>query len=135
LFGAGTVPHAKYMPRQLLGSHAETVALEYLRDQGLVLLARNFRCKGGEIDLVMWERRTLVLIEVRFRSSDEYGGAAASVTPQKQRRIIRAARCLLAQQSALRRHPARFDVVAVAPGAGASGIQWIRAAFDVAQRR
>ncbi len=121
--------------RKLLGSSAETTALEYLCNQGLVLIARNFRCRGGEIDLVMLEQRTLVLIEVRFRSSDEFGGAAASVTPHKQRRIIRAARYLLTQQAALRRYPARFDVIAVAPGAGTSGIHWIRAAFDIAQRQ
>jgi putative endonuclease len=120
--------------RKLRGSAAEDAALAYLRAQGLQLIARNFRCKLGEIDLVMLERRTLVLVEVRFRSSIEYGSAAASVTPYKQRRIIRAARYLLTTQAALRRYPARFDVIAVAPGAGDSGIDWIRAAFDIAQR-
>jgi putative endonuclease len=121
--------------RKLLGSGAEEAALHYLRGQGLELIARNFRCKGGEIDLVMLERRTLVLIEVRYRSSDAFGGAAASVAPYKQRRIIRAARYLLTVQPALRRYPARFDVIAVMPQAAASGIDWIRAAFDIAQRR
>jgi len=127
----GTVPCTA---RSLRGSAAETTALEYLRAQGLQLIARNFRCKLGEIDLVMLERRTLVLIEVRYRSSTAYGGAAASVTPYKQRRIIRAARYLLTTQAALRRYPARFDVIAVAPADGAAGIHWIRAAFDIAQR-
>jgi len=133
-FGAGTVPKKGQSPALLNGSGAEAVALEYLRGQGLVLITRNFRCKGGEIDLVMLERRTLVLVEVRFRSSDKFGGAAASVTPYKQRRIIRAARYLLTQQAALRRYPARFDVIAVTPEAGAWSIDWIRAAFDIAQR-
>jgi putative endonuclease len=83
----------------------------------------------------MLEQRTLVLIEVRYRSSEEFGGAARSVTPHKQRRIIQAARYLLATRAALRRYPARFDVVAIEPRAGGgSHIDWIRAAFDIAQR-
>src|SRR5262245_30253442 len=102
--------------RQARGRAAENAALEYLRAHGLQLIARNFRCKMGEIDLVMLERRTLVLIEVRYRSGTEFGGAAASVTPYKQRRIIRAARYLLTTQAALRHLPARFDVIAVTPG-------------------
>jgi putative endonuclease len=120
--------------RKLRGTAAEDAALAYLRAQGLQLIVRNFRCKLGEIDLVMLEQRTLVLIEVRYRSRIEYGGAAASVTPYKQRRIIRAARYLLATRAALRRYPARFDVIAVTPGAGEADIDWIRAAFDIAQR-
>jgi putative endonuclease len=121
--------------RKRLGAAAETAALKYLRAQGLELLIRNFRCKIGEIDLVMLERRqTLVLIEVRYRSRAEFGGAAASVAPYKQRRIIQAARYLLTTQAPLRRYPARFDVVAVTPERSGTAVDWIRAAFDIAQR-
>ena len=67
--------------KQIAGDNAEDRALAYLLRQGLQLRTRNFRCKGGEIDLIMNERETLVFIEVRKRSSMRYGGAAASVTP------------------------------------------------------
>jgi putative endonuclease len=72
------------------------------------------------------EGRTLVLVEVRYRSSSEYGGAAASVTLRKQRRIINAARHLLTTRAELRRYPARFDVIAMSE---LSQLQWIKGAF------
>lgn len=115
------------MLRTEAGNEAENRALAYLQRFGLTLVARNYRCKAGELDLVMLEGATLVLIEVRYRSSPEYGGAAASVTFKKQRRIINAARHLLATRADLRRYRARFDVIAM------SGLreepQWIKAAF------
>jgi putative endonuclease len=113
------------------GEAAEDAALAYLEEQGLKLMARNHRCKGGELDLVMLHGKTLALIEVRYRSSDDYGGAAASVTWFKQRRIILAARHLLATQRQLRRYPARFDVVAVTSGSRGLEIEWIKAAFTM----
>jgi putative endonuclease len=116
------------MLRTEAGSEAEGEALAYLQKFGLTLIARNYRCKGGEIDLVMLEGATLVLIEVRYRSSLRYGGAAASVTLRKQRRIINAARHLLATRSDLRRYRARFDVIAMSRLHEEP--QWIKAAFD-----
>jgi putative endonuclease len=113
------------------GAAAEDAALAYLQEHGLKLIARNHRCKGGELDLVMLHGNTLALIEVRFRSSDDYGGAAASVTWFKQRRIILAARHLLATHRHLRRYPARFDVVAVTRGVHGRQIEWIKAAFTM----
>jgi len=116
--------------RKEAGAAAENAALKHLSAAGLKLVARNYRCRGGELDLVMIDSRTLALIEVRYRSSDDFGGAAASVNWFKQRRIILAARHLLTTRSDLRRYPARFDVIAV------SGfdwlkprIEWIKAAF------
>nr|WP_255429290.1 YraN family protein [Ramlibacter albus] len=109
------------------GDAAEDLALAHLQAQGLQLVTRNFRTPGrggGEIDLVMREGSTLVFVEVRKRASRAYGGAAASVTPVKQRRIVFAARHYLLR---LRNAPAcRFDVVSFEGGA----VQWIRAAFD-----
>lgn len=113
------------------GEAAEDAALAHLKALGLKLIARNHRCKGGELDLVMLHGKTLALIEVRYRSSDDYGGAAASVTWFKQRRIILAARHLLATNRQLRRYPARFDVVAVASSAQGLQIEWIKAAFTM----
>ena len=112
-----------------VGDSAEDRALAYLQQQGLRLVTRNFRTPGrggGEIDLVMREPSTgtLVFVEVRQRASRAYGGAAASVTAAKQRRIVFAARHYLLR---LRETPAcRFDVVSLEGGA----IQWLRAAFD-----
>jgi putative endonuclease len=112
------------------GDDAEDRALAHLAAAGLKLLARNYRTPGrggGEIDLVMRDAGgTLVFVEVRRRSSRSHGGAAASVGPVKQRRIIFAARhylMRLAQQP-----PCRFDVVSVEAGA----VEWLQAAFDAA---
>ena len=110
------------------GDAAEDRALAHLVTSGLKLLARNYRTPGrggGEIDLVMRDAGgTLVFVEVRQRAGRAFGGAAASVSPTKQRRIIFAARhylMRLAQQP-----PCRFDVVSVEAGA----IEWLRGAFD-----
>jgi putative endonuclease len=110
------------------GDAAEDQALAHLSAGGLRLLARNYRTPGrggGEIDLVMREPGgTLVFVEVRQRTSRAFGGAAASVSHVKQRRIIFAARhylMRLAQQP-----PCRFDVVSVEAGK----IEWLKAAFD-----
>jgi putative endonuclease len=114
-----------------LGRRAEDRALAYLESQGLKLLTRNHRCRGGEIDLVMQEGATLVLIEVRSRSRSDYGGAAASIGPRKQRRFILAARHLLRTRPALAKLRARFDVIAIDPGTtpGTTTLNWIKDAF------
>jgi putative endonuclease len=110
-----------------LGRRAEDRALAYLESHGLALVARNHRCRGGEIDLVMRDGATLVLVEVRSRSRRDYGGAAASVGARKQRRFIVAARHLLATRPELARLRARFDVIAI----DAAQLEWIRDAFRV----
>jgi putative endonuclease len=115
--------------RKEAGLEAEETALSYLIERGLKLVLRNYRCRSGEIDLVMLEGATLVLIEVRYRSSDRFGGAAASVTYRKQRRIVNAARFLWVSHKELRRFPARFDVIAL--GAFGGKVDWIRNAFTL----
>jgi putative endonuclease len=117
--------------RKQAGLAGEAAALAYLENAGLQLVVRNFRCKAGEIDLVMLESSTLVLVEVRYRGSDQFGGAAASVTWQKQRRLATAAEYLLRARQDLRRYPARFDVVAISPDADGRKVDWIRAAFTL----
>jgi len=116
-----------------LGRRAEAQALAHLEARGLKLLERNFRCRGGEIDLVMLDGQTLVLVEVRSRASAAFGGAAASVGARKQRRLILAAKRLLLTRPAYRTLPARFDVVAFDAESAAAGspvrIDWIRDAF------
>jgi putative endonuclease len=117
-----------------IGRAAESRALRHLETSGLVLLTRNYRCRAGEIDLVMLdpEARVLVLVEVRSRSRSDYGQAAATISCEKQRRCSLAARHLLLTRRELRRLRARFDVVAIDPPAtpgGAPLITWIRHAF------
>ena len=110
---------------QAIGESGEERALEYLSSRGLKPIARNYHCKGGELDLVMLDGTTLALIEVRLRSSDSHGGAAASITPAKQKRIIIAAKHLLLTRKDLARYRARFDVVAI----DGEKLEWIRDAF------
>lgn len=115
--------------RRQRGQQAEDLALAHLQAHGLTLLMRNYRCSQGEIDLVLMDGATLVLAEVRYRAGCSHGGAAASVTSTKQQRLIRASQRLLMQHPALRHHAARFDVIAIAPGAAQPRIDWIKQAF------
>ena len=106
------------------GARAEELCAELLRRAGLRVLARNWRCRHGEIDLIAEEGRTLVFVEVRMRSRASFGGAAESVTEAKRAKLLAAARLYL-----MRRPEAacRFDVFLV--GADAAKIEWIRDAF------
>ena len=114
--------------RHQRGCDAETRAAQHLRAAGLELLRRNYRCRMGELDIVARDGAVLVVAEVRLRSSARYGGAAASITHAKQRRIVRATRHLLARYPALQRLPVRFDAVLVPLGDGP--IEWLRGAFN-----
>jgi len=112
------------------GAAAEVLAERYLAARGLTVLARNVRCRGGEIDLVGLERGTLVFVEVRLRAGTGFGGAAASITAHKQRRIILAARWWLAGAGrGHARRACRFDAVLL-DGLDENRIEWIPAAFD-----
>src|SRR5262245_929833 len=116
-------------PRQEAGQAGEAAALAYLQERGLQLMLRNYRCRGGEIDLVMLDRQVLVVVEVRLRSWANFGGAAASVTARKQRRLAVAAKHLLLSRPEFRRYRARFDVVALRKQRDDLDIEWIRDAF------
>jgi putative endonuclease len=112
------------------GKCAEDLAAAYLAAHGLTLMARNLRCKGGEIDLVCRDGVVLVLIEVRQRARPDFGGALASVTARKRRKLVRAARFLLHIRPAWRRSIVRFDVVGVQGNpCGLYEIAWIKDAF------
>lgn len=117
--------------RKAIGLLGEELALAHLLAQGLRLLLRNYRCKLGELDLVMLDGTTLVLIEVRYRASNDFGGAAASVDWQKQRKLVKTAEHLLMNNPELRRHPARFDVVAITIATRDTRIEWIKSAFTL----
>jgi putative endonuclease len=108
------------------GYDAEAAAAEFLQAQGVSIIGRNVRCKGGEIDLIGKDTGTLLFIEVRLRKSIRFGGAAESITVTKQRRIALAARYFLFRNPALTELPCRFDCVLMnAPG----NFEWLRDAF------
>lgn len=112
-------------PHLQRGAQSEQRARDYLVAQGLAEVARNYRCRFGELDLIMRDRNDLVIVEVRYRRSDTYGSALESITARKQSRIIAATHCYLAANP----HPAaiRFDVVALS---GDNRLQWIKNAFQ-----
>jgi putative endonuclease len=118
-------------PHLALGRAAEAAAARMLERAGYRVLTANFRAKGGELDLVAMDGKALAIIEVRYRASDRFGGAAASITSGKRSRIIRAARALLATQPILARLPARFDVVEVSGPVESLDCRLIRGAFSL----
>ena len=106
------------------GRQAEDIAATFLQQQGLTLVARNYQCRFGEIDLVARDGDTLVFVEVRMRANDAFGGAAASITAAKRDKLLRTARHYL---TGLARTPAcRFDAVLIS-GAGAA--EWLKSVF------
>lgn len=106
------------------GDSAEALAALFLERRGLKILARNYRCRFGEIDLVAENGATLVFVEVRARRSEGFGGPAESITAAKRRRLVAAARHYLA---AAGERPARFDVVLML--GEQPEIEWIVDAF------
>ncbi len=114
-----------------LGQAWEELACSHLQAAGLALLARNFRTRFGELDLVMREAGVLVFVEVRYRANNDYGGAAASVTRRKRERLMVAGAQFRQQNPALTDLPCRFDVVAITGPRTAARIDWHRAAFDL----
>jgi putative endonuclease len=118
-------------PHLVLGRAAEAAAARHLEGLGWRILTANFRAKGGELDLVAMDGDTLSIVEVRYRASDCYGGAAASITRAKRSRIVRASRALLAVNPPLAKLPARFDVVEVGGPADALRCELIKGAFSL----
>ncbi|HCX33585.1 MAG TPA: YraN family protein [Rhodocyclaceae bacterium] len=119
-------PHRTAAPGGGAGAAAEDLAARFLERRGLTVLRRNYRCRGGEIDLVCSHGGTLVFVEVRLRSSERFGGADQSITAAKRRRIVLAAEHYLLGRPEQR---CRFDAVllsALEPAA----IRWIPDAFD-----
>ena len=110
------------------GADAEKSALQYLRANGLQLVEQNYRCAAGELDMVMLDNRELVFVEVRYRGSERFGGAARSVDAGKQRKLRRAGESFL-QTYAGPFTGCRFDVVAVTGAAPGYRMDWISDAF------
>ena len=113
--------------RNQLGSVAEERAAQHLQQHGFSILERNFRCRTGELDIIARRQRLLVIAEVRLRSGNQFGGAAASITHAKQSRILRAARYFLICRPQLRTLTVRFDTLLLNSQDGP--IEWIESAF------
>ncbi|WP_435951973.1 YraN family protein [Dryocola sp. BD626] len=112
--------------RQQAGARFEAEARRYLERNGLRFIAANVRVRGGEIDLIMKHRQVIVFVEVRYRSSPRFGGAAASVTRSKQQKLLHAARIWLARKSgSFDTVDCRFDVIAFT----GNEIEWLTNAF------
>jgi putative endonuclease len=116
------LPHDDAAPG-VTGARAEDLAANYLRARGLAIVARNFRTRFGEIDLIARDRDVLVFVEVRMRRSRRFGGAIASITAAKRRRLVSAANGYLAMIG--REPPCRFDAV-VMQGLDPRTIEWQR---------
>ena len=111
-----------------LGDAAEQRALQFLVREGLKPVTRNFRRRGGEIDLIMMHGNCLTFIEVRYRTSVRYSSPALSVDHRKQQKLIRTAAMFIAREHRYANSPVRFDVVAITGGTK-NAIEWIQDAF------
>lgn len=120
---------------QSTGQRAEDEAYKYLIRKGLKAVTRNYRCKYGEIDLIMQDDNTLVFIEVRYRKNIRFGSSAETVTIGKQKKLIIAAQHFMQSEPKRQSGPCRFDVVALSPGTtlknSGLAIDWIRNAFTL----
>jgi putative endonuclease len=111
------------------GSAVEAAAERWLIARGMRMVAKNFSCKAGEIDLIMRDGEQLVFVEVRFRQADRFGGAAESVTRTKQQRLVRAAQYFIAAHPQWGSYACRFDVLGASQAAAQIEWQWLRDAF------
>lgn len=116
--------------RRRKGGRFEQLARAWLQAQGLRLVQSNYRCKLGEIDLVMRERELLVFVEVRFRGVRSQVPPCETVDPRKQQKLLRTARHFLLCNDRFSNHPCRFDVLGISDDAGTPKYEWIRNAFS-----
>ncbi len=114
------------------GLFYEQQAAEYLIQQGLTPLEKNYHCRYGEIDLIMLDAGSLCFIEVKFRKSNAFGGTAYSIPASKQRKIIQTALHYISRKRQYQQHPYRFDAVFIqqADQLRSTHIEWIQSAFE-----
>lgn len=115
---------------QRIGEHGERTAEKFLCQNGLKCLQRNYRCRLGEIDLIMQDDEHLVFVEVRQRKDARFGSALATVTVSKQRKLILAAQHFVMTHKISGRQALRFDVVGITSGSSEPVIDWIANAFQ-----
>lgn len=113
------------------GRVAERLALSYLAARGLRHVVSNYRCRYGEIDLIMAERSTLIIVEIRYRRSTRIMDPVASITPAKCRRIARTTQHFVQRHYRWRECPVRFDVIGLTGPLDHARMNWIRGAFTM----
>ena len=113
-----------------IGQNAERIAQRYLEKRGLRLIAANYRCRYGELDLVMKQHHTLVMIEIRYRRDSRFMLPEESIDPAKRKRITLAAMRFIQRHPRFQTWPVRFDVVCLSGPLDNSGINWIPGAFS-----
>jgi putative endonuclease len=113
-------------PHLLSGNNAEEAALDFLLARGFTLVARNFRCKVGELDLIVKDPTTLVFVEVRYRQDTSRGTGAETVTGRKMAKLIKAAQYFLQRNPDQGHLDCRFDVISIT-----TSIDWIQNAFTL----
>ncbi len=112
------------------GARIEDSACNYLQANNLAIIARNFKCKVGEIDLIARDQEDLVFVEVRYRKNTNFGSAAETVNVYKQRKVIRAAQIFLQVNQWAQQQYCRFDVLALSGSIDTPQIEWIKDAFN-----
>lgn len=114
------------------GLYFESLAHQWLKKAGLKLVAQNFNCRYGEIDLIMLDQKTLCFIEVKYRKNNAFGGAAFSIPRSKQRKITHTALHYLQLNKKYQHHALRFDALFIQPDQqGSQHYEWIQNAFCV----
>jgi len=116
--------------RRADGARYEDIALAHLERAGLALIARNYHCRYGELDLVMRERDVVVFVEVRYRGASRFGDGVDSVGAAKRAKLVRAASAFLAEHPRLAGAACRFDVLAIGGGEDAPSMDWRQNAFE-----
>ncbi len=112
------------------GLRYESIAKQFLIGEGLVFLQAGFNCRLGEIDLIMQDQDTCCFIEVKYRQSRRFGGAAYALTPTKQRRVINATRYYLSLHTKMNQMPLRFDAILIQGEVDRKDqINWVKNAF------
>lgn len=119
------MPHKQHLRR---GSEGEALAREYLQRHGLQFIAQNYRCRAGELDLIMRDGHTLVFVEVRLRTHTTFGTGAETVDRRKQRKLIAVASHYLGHLAD--QPPCRFDVISITRTRNHNSIEWIANAFE-----
>ena len=114
-----------------IGSRWEDAVLAHLQRAGLALIARNFTCRYGEIDLIMRDRDQIAFIEVRYRGDDTHGGGTVSVGAGKLAKLVRAASVYLQRNPVLAAMTCRFDVIGCSGTPASPVFEWTRSAFEV----
>lgn len=115
--------------QKVIGNKAENCAYMFLYNQGMRLIAKNYQCRYGEIDLIMRDSTHIVFIEVRYRAKTTFATSLESITPNKAQRIIKTATWFLQEKKLLNRVNCRFDVVGIDLANNHQQVDWVKNAF------